>query len=121
MTLSAIEGRLKSLCVAGDGRLLTHRELDDALANVEGLQQYRLVQEVPKSVRLAVVGEDGQGIEVARNAEDLLQGVFGRGVTITVNNVPVLQPEKSGKFLLAKRDFPLDPAIATARTEVLHG
>jgi phenylacetate-CoA ligase len=121
MTLSAIEGRLKSLCVAGDGRLLTHRELDDALANVEGLQQYRLVQEVPKSVRLAVIGEDGQGIKVARNAEDLLQGVFGRGVTITVNNVPVLQPEKSGKFLLAKRDFPLDPAIATARTEVLHG
>jgi len=57
---------------------------------------------------------------VARHAEDLLQGVFGRGVTITVNNAPVLQPEKSGKFLLAKRGFPLNPGIATARTEVLH-
>ena len=100
---------------------MTHRELDDALANAEGLEQYRLVQESPKSVRLAVIGEDGQGIRVARHAKDLLQRVFGRGVTIAVNNVPVLQPEKSGKFLLAKRDFPLDPGTATVRTEVLHG
>jgi len=121
MTLSAIEGRLKSLCVAEDGRLLTHRELDDALAKVEGLEQYRLVQELPKRVRLAVIGEDGQGIKVARHAEDLLHGLFGRGVAITVTNVPVIQPEKSGKLLLAKRDFPLDQGIATARTEVLHG
>jgi len=121
ITLSAIEGRLKSLCVAGDGKLLTHRELDDALTIVEGLEQYQLVQATPKSVRLAVVGEDGQEKRVVRDAGDILQDVFGRGVTITVNNVPVLQPEKSGKFLLAKRDFPLDPGIATTRTEVLHG
>ena len=121
MALSAIEGRLKSLCVAGDGRLLTHRELDDALGRVEGLEQYRLVQEAPKSVRLAVIGEDGEGTKVARDAEDLLRGVFGRGVTVMVNHVPVIQPEKSGKFLLAKRDFPLDPGTATARTEALYG
>jgi len=121
ITLSTIEGRLKSLCVAQDGRLLTHRELDDALANVEGLEQYRLVQEGPKSVRLAVIGEGGSGIKVARHAEDILRNVFGRGVAIVVTNVPILQPEKSGKFLLVKRDFPLDPGIATTMTEVLHG
>ena len=120
MTLSAIDGRLKSLCIAGDGRLLTHRELDDALARVEGLEQYQLVQETPKDVRLAVIGEDGQGINAARHAEDLLRGVFGRGVTITVRHVPVLHPEKSGKFLLVKRGFPLDSPIATSRTEVPH-
>jgi len=121
MTLSAIEGRLKSLCVAEDGRLLTHRELDEALASVEGLEQYRLVQELPKRVRLDVIGEDDQGIKVARHAEDLLQGLFGRGVAITATNVPVIQPEKSGKFLLVKRDFPLNPGMATVRTEAFHG
>jgi len=73
------------------------------------------------SVRLAVIGEDGQGIRVVRDAEDLLRGLFGQGVDITVNPVSVLQPEKSGKFLLAKRDFPLAPGVATARTEVLYG
>jgi hypothetical protein len=88
---------------------------------VEGLEQYRLVQELPKRVRLDVIGEDGHGIKVARHAKDLLQGLFGIGVTITVANVPVIQPEKSGKFLLAKRDFPLDLDMATVRTEAFHG
>jgi len=45
MTLSAVEGRLKSLCIADDGRPVTHREVDNALAAVDGLEQYRLVQE----------------------------------------------------------------------------
>ena len=121
MTLSGIEGRLKSLCVAESRRLLTHRELDDALATVEGLEEYQLVQETPKNVRLAVVGEEGRGKRVARDAVDVLQGVFGLSVTITVRRVPALQPEKSGKFLLAKRDFPLHPGVATAITEVLRG
>ena len=121
MTLSAIEGRLKSLCVATDGRLVTHREIDDALACVDGLEQYRLVQEDIKKVRLAVVGEDGQGKRAARDAADILQGIFGRGVDIRASEVQALLPEKSGKFLLSKRDFPLDPSVATARTEVMHG
>jgi phenylacetate-CoA ligase len=121
MTLSSIEGRLKSLCVAGDGRLVTHREMDDALASVEGLEQYRLVQESLKSVQLEVVGEDRQGKQVARDAGDILQGIFGRGVNIAVVEVCALLPEKSGKFLLVRRDFPLDPGTATARTEMLHG
>jgi phenylacetate-CoA ligase len=121
MTLSTIEGRLKSLCVAGDGKLLTHREMDDALAIVEGLEQYQLVQATPRSVQLAVIGEEGRQKRVARDAGDILRDVFGPGVTVTVSAVPVLQPERSGKFLLSKRDFPIDPGIATARTEVLHG
>ena len=106
MTLSAVEGRLKSLCVAEDGRLVTHREIDNALARVDDLQQYRLVQQTLKKVRLDVIGEDGQGKRVARDAADILQGVFGRRVDIAVSEVSELLPEKSGKFLLARRDFP---------------
>ena len=117
MTLSAIEGRLKSLCIAEDGRLVTHREIDDALARVDDLQQYRLLQETLKTVRLDVIGEDGQGKRVARDAAEMLHGLFGRGVNITVSEVSELLPEKSGKFLLAKCDFPLDFRIATPKTE----
>ena len=120
MTLSAIEGRLKSLCVGEDGRLVTHREMDDALGRVDGLEQYSLVQEALKRVRLDVIGEDGQGKRVARDAADILQGVFGRDVTITVSEVQTLLPEKSGKFLLAKRNFPLHPSVATSGMEMLH-
>jgi phenylacetate-CoA ligase len=121
MTLSAIEGRLKSLCVAGDGRLVTHREVDDALARVEGLEQYRLLQDSLKSARLDVSAEEGRGKRAVQDAGDILKGLFGRGVEVSVSKVSALQPERSGKFLLAKRDFPLDPGIATTRTETPHG
>jgi phenylacetate-CoA ligase len=121
LTLSAIEGRLKSLCVAGDGRLVTHREIDDALACVEGLEQYRLVQDSLINAHLDVSAEEGQGKRAAQDAGDILKGLFGRGVEISVRKVSALQPERSGKFLLAKRDFPLDPAVATTRTEAPHG
>lgn len=121
MTLSAIEGRLKSLCVAADGRLVTHREIDDALACVDGLEQYCLVQEELKRVCLAVVVEDGQGKRAAGDAADILRAIFGGGVDIRAREVQMLLPEKSGKFLLTKREFPLDPSVATVRTKVIHG
>ncbi len=120
LTLAAIEGRLKSLCVAEDGRLVTHREMDNALGFVDGLEQYRLVQDSPKKVRLDVIFEDGHGKQVSQDAADILQGLFGRSVEISVNGVDALLPEKSGKFLLARRDFPLDPGVATAKTELPH-
>jgi hypothetical protein len=121
MTLSAIEGRLKSLCVAEGGRLVTHREVDDALARVDDLQQYRLVQETLETIRVDVIGEDDHGKRVARDAAEILQGLFGQNVNVAVSEVSELLPEKSGKFLLATRDFPLDLCAATPKTEKLHG
>jgi phenylacetate-CoA ligase len=121
LTLSAIEGRLKSLCVAEDGRLITHHEIDDALACVDGLEQYRLVQETLKKVRLDLVSEDSRGKRVARDVADILQGMFGQHMDIAVSEVRLLLPEKSGKFLLAKRDFPLDLSFSTDRPAVMYG
>jgi phenylacetate-CoA ligase len=121
MTLSSIEGRLKSLCIGADGRLITHHEMDEAFARVDGLEQYMLVQQDMSHVCLDVVAENCQGRRVARDAGDLLQMVFGRGVEIATNLVHTLLPEKSGKFLLVKRDFPLDPAVAPGKTEAMHG
>ena len=105
ITLSAVEGRIKSLCVAGDGRWVTHFEVDQALGLVEGLVSYRLDQEEPRRVRLAVVAEEGEGARAARGAGEALGAIFGPGVDIGVREVPSLHPEKSGKFLLARRSF----------------
>ena len=121
VTLSAIEGRLKSLCVAEDGRLVTHRELDEALACVDGLEQYRLVQEDLKYVRLDLIHEDGQWNRVARDATDILHDLFGPGVHIALSKVDELLPERSGKFLLAKRNFSFGPGFAPESTEAHHG
>jgi phenylacetate-CoA ligase len=109
MTLSAIEGRMKSLCVAADGRLVTHREVDDALASIDGWNSTRSSRRMLGSP-LAVVGEDGQGKRAAQDAVDILRGIFGKAVDIKARQVQTLLPEKSGKFLLSERNFPLDPS-----------
>lgn len=121
MTLSSVEGRIKSLCVASDGAFVTHRKIDDALAQVDGLQEYQLVQEAPQRVRFDLIGENGDGPRVARAAADIVHGLFGRGVDIEAGEVRVLLPERSGKFLLVRRDFPIEPERLTERTETVHG
>jgi phenylacetate-CoA ligase len=121
LTLSAIEGRLKSLCITEDGRLITHREIDEALANIDGLEQYKLVQETFKKVRLDLISEDGQRKRVAQEGTDILHGMFGKHTDIGVIEVRSLLPEKSGKFLLVKRDFPLDLNSSTKKTAVMYG
>ncbi len=107
ITLSAIEGRLKSLFLS-EGRLITHREMDVLLSRVPGLEQYRLDQDAPRDFRCAVVLEPGAGRRVAGDAADVLRSCFGAGARITVNVVKELFPEKSGKFLLACRSFELE-------------
>jgi phenylacetate-CoA ligase len=121
LIFASIEGRLKSLCVGSDGRLITHRQIDEALAAVQGLVQYRLVQESPQRVRIAAIAENGTGKQITQDATDILRSMFGKGVKIAAEEVQTLPAENSGKFLLAKRDFPLDPLSAPDKTEVLHG
>jgi phenylacetate-CoA ligase len=111
MTLDAVEGRLKSLCVAADGAPVTHRQIDLALAAVEGLEQYRVDQDAPDLVRCAVIGEPGAARRAARGARDALAAVFGPGVRVETREVPALVPERSGKFLLSYRSFPLPEGI----------
>ena len=108
VTLSSLEGRLKSLCMAADGRPVTHGQIDRRLAEVEGLEQYRLDQVSPRHVRCALVGEQGKGAQAARGVKEALAGMFGAGMGIDVVQVGELLPEKSGKFLLAQRSFSLE-------------
>jgi phenylacetate-CoA ligase len=121
LTLSTIEGRLKSLCVTEDGKLITHREIDDALACIDGLEQYRLVQETLKKVRLDLISEDGQKKRVVQEGADILHGIFGKYTDIGVNEVHSLLPEKSGKFLLVKRNFPLNLSFSTNKKAIIYG
>lgn len=110
ITLDAVEGRLKSLCTAADGNPVTHGQIDRALAEVEGLEQYRVDQVSPSLVRCAVIGEPAGGTRAVRGAHEALADVFGPGMSIEVRQVRMLLPEKSGKFLLARRWFSLGEA-----------
>jgi phenylacetate-CoA ligase len=110
LSLSSIEGRLKSLCIDSEGMPVTHGRIDQALAQVEGLEQYRLDQESPFRVTCGMIGEPGKGRNAAQGAREVLAALFGPKVDLQVAEVPELHPEKSGKFLLVSRSFPLEEA-----------
>jgi phenylacetate-CoA ligase len=115
MTLSAIEGRIGSICVATGGALLTHRSIDLALAAVPGLQQYHLDQGAPDLVSCSVIPEKpGLAGRVADGAREALSSLFGTGVRVDVKDVPVLLPGPSGKFVLVRRSFELEDELSHA-------
>ncbi len=120
LTLEAIEGRLVSVCVGEGGRLVTHDTIDQAIANVQGVAEYGLRQASPSAVRVALVAGQGAGDSVAHDCRSALRELFGDGVAVSVEPVKALTPEASGKFLLVRREFPLENGQLLAREEVVH-
>jgi phenylacetate-coenzyme A ligase PaaK-like adenylate-forming protein len=109
LTLSAIEGRLISTLLSSGNRIVTHRQLDQALAAVEGIDEYRLDQELPGRVRLRLmIAAERPKRSVLCDAREAIQTLLGDDVAVEVEAVCCLLPEASGKFLLARRHFPLD-------------
>ena len=126
MTLEAIEGRLVSVCLGEGGRLVTHGQVDDALGLLEGVVDYRLIQASPREAQLSIVTEPGAGAGAAGSCRSALRELFGNGIEVTVQEVPAIAPEASGKFLLVRRGFPLpDHRLLhdgkELRLEVAHG
>jgi phenylacetate-CoA ligase len=108
MTLLSIEGRLVSLFLTARNRPVTHRQLDETIASVEGIDEYQLDQVSPERVLLRLMASESRSAEAVRSdARDALHFLLGDGIDINVEIVSTLLAESSGKFLLAKRHFPL--------------
>ena len=120
LTVASIEGRLISLCQASDGSIVTQRRIDDAIANVPGIEEYRLDQDDPKSLSLKVVVSKMKPEGAKSGARDALHALFGSDMLIETECVPALFPEESGKFLLVRRRFPLQEPAAAAMKEFAY-
>jgi phenylacetate-coenzyme A ligase PaaK-like adenylate-forming protein len=108
LTLSSIEGRLISAFLAFGNRIVTHGRMDRALAAVDGIDDYRLDQDPSKQVRLRLIVSEERAVNsVISEAGDAMRRLLGNEVEVAVERVELLLPESSGKFLLAKRHFPL--------------
>jgi phenylacetate-CoA ligase len=113
MTLLSIEGRIISLFLAAGNKPVTHGQLDQAIASVEGIDEYRLDQNSPKQVLLRLVADGSRSIQsVLRDARSAIQQLLGDGINVATEAVHSLLPEPSGKFLLAKRHFPIDIGVS---------
>jgi phenylacetate-coenzyme A ligase PaaK-like adenylate-forming protein len=120
LTLDAIEGRLVSVCEGEQGRLVTHGAIDEAVARADGVAEYRLRQVSPSEVLVAVVPEPGAGLPAVRACRSALRELFGDGIEVNVEQVKEIAAEASGKFLLARREYPLGTDRLLAGREAIH-
>ncbi len=99
LVLEGIEGRAKDCLIHADGRLVTVRTVDRALAKVSGLLHYRLVQRSAKDFDLDLIADELEPLD-ADAAASALEPVLGaRPSARVVTSLPV---EASGKFRLCR-------------------
>jgi len=75
--LSAIEGRVASATLTLTGRLVTLRELDNAIGGLSGVDEYRLEQTDKDSYDLSIVSRMGDQNALAGEASNLLKKLYG--------------------------------------------
>lgn len=105
--LSSIEGSMAAATLTTTGRLVTLRELDEAVGELPCIDEYRLVQQGARSYELCLVGPMGDGDGYAARAVGLLKGLYGQEAHISLRREKSLSPDSTGKYRLAKTDFPL--------------
>lgn len=99
LVLDGIEGRVKDCVVRADGRFVSVRTVDRALAATPGLLHYRLVQKGPGDFELDLVADENEPLD-KEHAASALEPVLGARPTARVaTSVPV---EASGKFRLCR-------------------
>lgn len=106
--LSAIEGRMATATLTLTNRLVTLRELDGVIGGISGIDEYALVQTDKEAYDLAIVSEVHDKSALAGKAEALLRGLYGDKAKISIRYEDALSPDSTGKYRLAKADFPLN-------------
>ncbi len=103
LTVAAIEGRMRDLTFAADGRAVTVGELDRAIGDTGGLLAYQVEQPGPGEYRFRFVAEPGADPSAA--AVSRLQALYGVGARIAARRESAVGVEQSGKFRLARTLF----------------
>lgn len=93
-----VHGRIRDALTAADGSRVTTWQVDQCFASVRGIIHYQLRQS-PSETRFRYIAEEsGVKAEELAGAMARLRSLLG--VPITVESVPTLLPEASGKFRL---------------------
>ncbi|NLF39320.1 hypothetical protein GX586_07735 [bacterium] len=109
MVLEGIEGRAVNVTLAPDGRALTQARVDDALAAVDVIDEYRLEQRAGAEYELMFAAGADAPRDVEGAAAAVLHALYGPDARIAVRRVGQVPPEASGKYRLARAAFPVTP------------
>jgi len=108
LTLDAIEGRVANATLSRAGRLVTQREADAAIAEVDGIDQYELVQTAADTVLLRSVSDTRDPARIEPELRASLQRCYGASMKIRLEHVRALSPVLGVKYRLTRADFDID-------------
>ena len=108
LTLDAIEGRVANATLSRAGRLVTQREADAAIAEVDGIDQYELVQTGAATLSLRYASDTGDPAAIEIELRASLQRCYGSSVKIIPGHVQALSPVRGVKYRLTRAEFEID-------------
>lgn len=96
--LRLIEGRANDAVRLATGRIVTPQALADIMVECyRGLRQFRIIQETINHIRVLLVPTAANDERLPGAVETELRRVLGAEVTITIEQVDAIAPDRSGK------------------------
>lgn len=108
LILSGIEGRVANATLTCTGRLVTLRELDDALGVLEDIDEYQLEQVAADRYNLHLVSPRLDKHTLSKEASGVLKKLYGKEAEVSVTYEDAISPESSGKYCISKALFPIE-------------
>jgi len=106
--LSAVEGRVNNITFTCNGRVVTLRELDNALSVLTDIDEYQLYQLEKDFYRLHFVSQKQDKHELSADAKKILQEIYGEEAKISIFYDKTISPEISGKYSVAQTVLPVN-------------
>ncbi len=96
--LGEIQGRTTDFIVASDGTVIHGLALIYILRDVAEIQSFQIVQESIELIRIAIVADASFNELVAAKITQGFHDRLGPSVTVVIEKVEAIMPERSGKF-----------------------
>lgn len=107
-SLTKIEGRVKDVTFTTGGRLVSVEQVDAAIGDLAGLEQYQVTQEAEGKYFVKYIPLPEADERLQREVPARLRDVY-QGGQVAMQRETTIQPEPSGKYRLAKCELPFDP------------
>lgn len=95
--LREVHGRTTDFVVAADGTAMHGLSVIYVLRELDGIEQFKIIQETRDRTRVLVVPGEGYGPSIASQIEQGLRRRLGERVQVDIELVQRIDPERSGK------------------------
>jgi phenylacetate-CoA ligase len=106
--LSAVEGRSLSTTLTCENKLVTLRQVDDVLSDLEDIDEYRLEQAGICEYALYLVTGRTDLKKLEAEATGVVRKLYGDAARVSFCYENALAPESSGKYCHVKSRFPIN-------------